>query len=181
VLLMTIALVDYFRGERVLARAVLMGSVAGLLAALAYDVFRLPFVFSAAFGLEKFVPQMNLFKVFPRFGAMILGQPIEQAVYSTSAQLIGWAYHFSNGITFGIMYLAIVGDARRRSWLWAVLIAAGIELAMLTTPYAKFFSIPLNGRFVAVTMAAHVVFGIALGLVARGLARRERFDALPVG
>jgi hypothetical protein len=175
-LLIAVAMVDYIAGKRDLARSVLRGGVAGLIAAAAYDMFRLPFVFSRAWGLERFVPQMNLFKVFPRFGAMILGQPIEQAVYSTAAQVIGWAYHFSNGITFGIMYLAIIGDAGRRSWAWAVLLAAGIELAMLTTPYAKFFSIPLTGTFVAVTLAAHVIFGIALGLCARALARLQRAE-----
>ena len=44
-------------------------------------MFRLPFVFAKAWGIEGIVPPMNLFKVFPRFGAMVLGQPLEQAQY----------------------------------------------------------------------------------------------------
>jgi len=66
-----------------------------LLGAVAYDVFRLPFVFAKEWGLDSVLPPLQLFKVFPRFGAMILGEPSEQPRYSLAAQLIGWTYHFS--------------------------------------------------------------------------------------
>src|SRR5947207_15541025 len=102
------------RGDRRLCRALSIGTIAGLIGAIAYDVFRLPFVFSRAWGLETIVPQMPLFKVFPRFGALILGQPLEQSSYSASAHLVGWAYHFSNGATFGVMFAALIGEARHR-------------------------------------------------------------------
>src|SRR5262249_14328724 len=100
ILLAILALVDAIRGDGDLYRAVGTGIAAGLLAAVAYDVFRLPFVFAREWGLDGVVPPMNLFKVFPRFGAMILGEPVEQPVYSTAAQLLRWIYHFSNGATF---------------------------------------------------------------------------------
>src|ERR1700676_1319003 len=137
--LIVMALLDRAKGDGRLGHGVLLGAVAGLIAACAYDVFRLPFVLANLWHLPSIVPPMNLFKVFPRFGAMILGEPVEQATYSLAAHIVGWAYHFSNGITFGVMYLALVGDARRRSWLWAVLLATGLELAMLLTPYPQFF------------------------------------------
>src|ERR1041385_7859066 len=44
VALFTFAFLDRQRGDRQLWRAVLVGLSAGLLAAVAYDVFRLPFV-----------------------------------------------------------------------------------------------------------------------------------------
>src|SRR5690242_12876060 len=44
VLLTIIALLNQFRGDRKLARAVLIGAIAGLAAAFAYDIFRLPWV-----------------------------------------------------------------------------------------------------------------------------------------
>jgi hypothetical protein len=163
---------DAWRGDRRLARAVLIGSAAGLLAAVAYDLFRLPFVFSKQWGLDAVVPPMPLFKVFPRFGAMILGQPREQIAYSAAAHLVGWTYHFSNGLTFGVMLLALIGDAARRSWAWAVLLALTLELGMILSPYPEAFSIHLTTRFVAVTLAAHAVFGVVLGLFARFLANR---------
>ena len=111
------AALDRLRGDGQLWRAVSIGLVAGLLAAVAYDVFRFPFVFAKEWGIESVVPPMNLFKVFPRFGAMVLGQPIEQSEYALAAHIVGWIYHLSNGATFGVMYLAIIGDGTKRSCL----------------------------------------------------------------
>ena len=45
-----IALVDKFYGDRRLWRAVILGTLAGLIGAIAYDIFRLPFVYSNAWG-----------------------------------------------------------------------------------------------------------------------------------
>ncbi len=183
-LLYGIALLDYSCGDRRLWRAVVLGTLAGLVGAFAYDIFRLPFVFSDAWGMGRFgIPQMPLFKVFPRFGALILGQPIEQLSYSLAAQLIGWAYHFSNGATFGVMFAAMyVGSrttldppsspaarglaVRTRTWkpiAYATLMAVGIELCLLASPYAQFFGIQLTPRFIVVTMIAHIIFGLGLG------------------
>jgi len=163
--LLGVAAADRLFGNRELWRGVVLGSWAGLIAAIAYDVFRLPFVFAKSLGVDSFLPAMNLFKVFPRFGAMILGQPIEQMNYSFAAHAVGWIYHFSNGITFGIMYVAMVGCASRRSWTWGVLMAVGLELGMLLTPYSKFFSIPVSATFILVTLAAHTIFGTVMGMV----------------
>lgn len=199
-----IALLDHVRGDRRLARAVMVGTAAGLVGAVAYDIFRLPFVFSDAWGMGRFgIPQMPLFKVFPRFGAMILGEPLEQGVpagqpggawgrgYSPAAHLLGWLYHFSNGATFGVMFAAMFGGSifgtapaanragrvsdagpapvRRRTHAprgivcRAVAMAVVIEICLLVSPYAKFFSIHVTPRFVVVTLLAHVVFGLGLG------------------
>ena len=171
--LVVLAVLDRMRSDGELWRGVVIGAVAGFLAAVAYDVFRLPFVFSREWHLASVVPPMNLFKVFPRFGAMILGEPVEQASYSLAAHLIGWVYHFSNGVTFGVMYTAMIGDGRRRSWWWAVVMAVVLELAMLFTPYTRFFSIPLTGLFIVVTLSARVAFGISMGLLTRWLSDRR--------
>jgi hypothetical protein len=172
--LLALSVWDSVYGDGQFGRAVAMGLAGGLAAAVAYDVFRLPFVFSRQWGLAGLVPPMNLFKVFPRFGAMILGQPLEQSRYSWPAQIIGWLYHFSNGATFGVMYLALIGNGARRAWGWAVLWAAGLELGMLFTPYPRVFHIQMTPPFVCVTLAAHAIFGVILGLSVRWLARRAR-------
>jgi hypothetical protein len=176
VALIGLAIADRLWGPRMLWRGVMIGAVAGFLAACAYDVFRIPFVVAA---IDKVGPEwlrLPLFKVFPRFGAMILGQPFDPTAtdsqFTLTAHLLGWVYHFSNGITFGVMYMALVGDATRRSWLWAVLFATGLELAMLVTPYTGFFGIHMTARFVIVTFAAHAVFGVAMGFAAKWLAER---------
>jgi hypothetical protein len=164
-----LALTDRFIGSRRLWRAVVVGASAGLLAALAYDVFRLPFVYAETLGIQQVVPALKLFKVFPRFGAMLLSQPLEQAHYSVPAQLLGWGYHFSNGVTFGIMYLALIRDATKRHWAWGVVFAVGLELGMLFTPYPAYFQISLTTRFIIVTLAAHAVFGVVMGRTAMRL------------
>jgi hypothetical protein len=141
---------------------------------VAYDIFRLPFVYSDAWGLGRFgIPQMPLFKVFPRFGALLLGEPIEQPSYSLAANLLGWGYHFSNGATFGVMFASMyagaseaIGEAKAGRWSalgWAMLMAVGIEICLLASPYGAFFGIPITTRFVVVTLTAHVIFGIGLG------------------
>ena len=182
-----IALLDRDRGDGRLWRAVVLGTLAGLVGAIAYDIFRLPFVYSDAWGIGRIgIPQMPLFKVFPRFGALILGQPIEQPGYSLAAHLVGWAYHFSNGATFGVMFTAMYIGAREatageslrnshpaarrnaatKAWkpiACATLMAVGIELCLLASPYASFFGIQLTRRFIVVTMIAHIVFGLGLG------------------
>jgi len=172
VLLYGLAIWDRRRGDGILWRGVMIGSLAGFLAAVAYDLFRLPFVFSHVWNLGPIVPQMPLYKVFPRFGAMILGQPLEQAHYSLITQLVGWAYHFSNGVTFGVMYVASIGDPRRGNWWWGVAMATGIETALLISPYGKFFGIPVTALFIAVTLSAHVIFGAVMGWYTREIDRR---------
>jgi hypothetical protein len=176
--LFAFAVFDRLRGDGMLWRAVLIGFAGGLLAAVSYDVFRLPFVFAKEWGISSVIPPMDLFKVFPGFGAMVLGQPIEQTHYSLTTQIVGWIYHFSNGATFGVMYVAMIGNPTRRHWVWAVLWAVGLELGMLFTPYPQVFNIPLTTRFVVVTLAAHAIFGVGLGLTVRGFAKNF---AAPLG
>ena len=173
VILCVLAVADRFWGSRHVWRAVWIGLLGGLIAAVAYDVFRLPFVFAKEWGIDSVVPPMELFKVFPRFGAMVLGQPIDQPAYPVGTQIVGWIYHFSNGATFGVMYLALVSNATKRHWSWAVLFALTLELAMLLTPYPSVFGIPLTARFVSITIAAHAIFGTGLGLSVRWLSRRS--------
>src|SRR5438477_93016 len=74
VALIAIAWHDHWRGDGRTCKIILTGAIGGLVAAAAYDVFRLPFVFSKNWGLAGFVPALPLFKVFPMFGAMILGE-----------------------------------------------------------------------------------------------------------
>jgi hypothetical protein len=166
-LLIAMAILDLSKGDRRLWRAVLIGSIGGLLAAFAYDLFRLPFVIAAVDHVGPNWARLPLFKVFPRFGALILGQPFTadqtDSQFPLLAHVVGWIYHFSNGITFGVMYMAIIGDATRRSWWWGVALAVGLELMMLFTPYTSFFGISPVMRFVIVTLSAHLIFGVTLG------------------
>jgi hypothetical protein len=184
-LLYGIALFDRSRGDGRLWRAVAIGTIGGLVGAFAYDIFRLPFVYSDVWGLGRLgIPQMPLFKVFPRFGAMILGQPVEQPSYSLAANLVGWAYHFSNGATFGVMFAALYAGSREAATcgfakpiVCATLMAVGIELCLLVSPYSPFFGIEITPRFVVVTLLAHMIFGLGLGAYFAWHATRWRLPA----
>lgn len=141
------------------------GAVGGIIAAVAYDLYRLPFVLAGA----------PLFKVFPRFGEMILGsgQP------DWLVQVVGWGYHFSNGAALGIMFLAMVARPSGPVLFWgAVAWALFIEAVLLMTPYARFFGLALDNRFIFLTASAHLVFGVALGLWFRHQIGRRHPDWL---
>jgi hypothetical protein len=157
-----IALYDRLKGDGKLYRMIMIGAVSGFVAAVSYDIFRLPFVFSQQWGISSVVPALPLFKVFPMFGAMILGTGDST---SLAAQVLGWIYHFSNGVTFGIMYAMMINGQWRRLWTVAIVFAVGLELALLFTPYPATFGIRVGATFVVVTLAAHAIFGVSMGRV----------------
>ena len=164
--LIAFAFYDRWRGDGRACRIIFIGAIAGLVAAVAYDIFRLPFVFSTRWGLAGVIPSLPLFKVFPLFGAMILGKADGS---SLAANVTGWLYHFSNGVTFGVIYGALVNGQWRRRWPVAIVFAVGLELAMLFTPYPTTFGIRVTETFVVVTLTAHLVFGVTMGLTSIGL------------
>ena len=130
---------------------IVQGAVAGVVAAVAYDLYRLPFVLDGA----------PLFIVFPKFGQSLLGGGAPDWL----AQAVGWTYHFSNGAALGIMFLSLVQPARPRVTVFgAILFALTVEGILLLTPYASYFNLSLNARFLFLTASAHFVFGVALGL-----------------
>jgi len=130
------------------------GALAGVAAAVIYDLFRLPFVLNG----------YPLFAVFPKFGQMLLGAAPTDT--GAAVQVTGWAYHFSNGAALGIMFLAMVATASKKVLFWgAVAWAVVVEILLLATPYYSFFDLRLPfGIFLALTLSAHIVFGVALGL-----------------
>ena len=133
---------------------IVQGAIGGVAAAVAYDLYRLPFVLGGA----------PLFKVFPRFGELLLGA--SEPAWLT--HLLGWAYHFSNGAALGIMFLALVVRPHPRVLFWgAVAWAIFVEAMLLLSPYPSFFGLPLDQGFIILTGSAHLVFGVSLGLYCR--------------
>ena len=132
------------------ARWIIYGAVGGIIAAVTYDLFRLPFVLNGA----------PLFKPFGRFGELLIGQSEPRWL----VQSVGWSYHFSNGAALGIMFLAALWKPTRNRLFWgAVVWALMVEALLLITPYTSFFGIPFNARFVVLTVSAHLIFGLVLG------------------
>ena len=133
---------------------IVQGAIGGIVAAVAYDLYRLPFVLNGA----------PLFKVFPRFGELLRGATEPRWLVNG----LGWTYHFSNGAALGIMFLVMASCFRRPALFWgAVGWAVLVEAMLLLTPYASFFGLKMNGRFLFLTGSAHVIFGIVLGIYCR--------------
>jgi hypothetical protein len=141
-------------GPRSPSTWIVEGMLGGVVAAVAYDLYRLVFVLQGA----------PLFKVFPRFGELLLDTDEPRWL----VHLVGWSYHFSNGAALGIMFLAMVPIASRRLLFWgAIGWALFVETVLLLTPYAGFFGLPYDGNFLFLTATAHLIFGVALGLWCR--------------
>jgi len=149
------------------------GVVAGCIATVAYDIVRVPIVYSG----------IPVFKAITYFGTVFLG--VDRS--TPLSEVIGWAYHLSNGVSFALMYAAI---APRPGPVSAVLWGLSLEAAMLLTPYAEVFGYQRDLRFFAITIGSHAVFGLAMWLGLHAFDAKDRFGrgwltpavlAVPVG
>ncbi len=146
-----------FKGNPQARRIIVEGSLGGIFAAIVYDLFRLPFVLAGK----------PLFGVFPKFGQLMLYGHLNQDT-GPAVQIAGWSYHFLNGASLGIMFLAMLplaAKAAPRFWS-AVVWAVGVEIFLLISPYYHFLGVDkkLNWtEFLYLTLSAHLVFGMALG------------------
>jgi len=139
---------------------IVQGAIGGILAAIAYDLYRVPFVLGGA----------PLFKVFPRFGELLLASSEPRWLVHT----LGWTYHFSNGAALGIMFMAFITLFPRPAFrTGAIVWALVVEVLLLLTPYTTFFGLKPGMQFLLLTISAHLIFGIALGVY---LHRRLRAD-----
>jgi hypothetical protein len=136
-------------GRPVLRTVLAAGTMGGLIGTIGYDLFRVPFVLA---GLRVLAP-------IDSYGVLIL----DANTSSPLSGFTGWAYHFSNGIGFGIAYAAI---ALGRSKWWGVAWALVLETATIVTPFADSYG--LHGKYgiIAIAYAAHVPYGLAVGWAA---------------
>lgn len=121
------------------------GLWAGALATLAYDIVRIPVAHSG----------IPVFKAISYFGTVLLGVQSPTPL----SEMLGWAYHLSNGVSFGLMYAALVKKPRLYS---AVIWGLTLEAVMLMTPYAEVFGYRRDAKFFAITIGAHAVYGAVL-------------------
>jgi hypothetical protein len=131
-----------------------VGAVAGAFGTLGYDVVRVPFALA---GQRVFAPIES-------YGLLIADASASSGLTST----LGWLYHLSNGITFGIAYAAV---AARRAWLWGVVWALLLETVAVLSPFAARYG--LNGQVVPIAIAygAHIFYGYPVGRMVQDLDR----------
>jgi hypothetical protein len=143
--------------HRAIARAIVLGAAAGALATLPLEAVRL-------IGFHYGYMTVNL----PRLmGVLLLNRFAEGP--SLSSDIAGCAYHFWNGASFGILFVALFG-ARRR-WL-AAIYGFAIGVGFLLSPVVAslgvgFFGIEFSRGFPVIVLAAHLAFGGTLGLLTR--------------
>lgn len=138
------------KGLKEQGRVIASGLFAGSLATLAYDIVRVPIAHSG----------IPVFKAISYFGTVLVGVQAP----TPFSEAVGWAYHLSNGVSFGLMYAAVV---RRPGPISAVLWGLALEGAMLLTPYAEVFGYRRDAKFLAITIGAHAVYGLVLWLALR--------------
>ena len=118
-LILFVALVAWARQSRatLLLNRLTVGTLAGIAATAAYDASRWLLVETLQFDFNPWGP-------ITAFGTLMTGN----GRLAEFAGVAGWAYHLSNGWTFGLAYCIIAGPAR---WPWAVLWALVLEAATL--------------------------------------------------
>ncbi len=127
-----------------------VGFTAGLIGTIGYDLFRVPF---SLMGFRLLAP-------IDSYGLLILNADGS----SPLTGFAGWGYHFLNGVGFAIFYASLF---RGRHWGFGLAWAMVLESATVVTPFADFYGIAGKWDLVGLAYAAHVPYGLALGLVVR--------------
>ena len=147
------------KSHRAISRAIVLGAVAGAIATLPLEAVRLT-------GFHYGYMPGNL----PRLmGVLLLDRFAEGP--SLASDITGWAYHFWNGASFGILFALLFGTRRR----WpAALYGIAIGVGFLMSPVVASLGVGSLGLefsrgFPITVLMAHSAFGGALGILAHRL------------
>lgn len=133
----------------------IVGAIAGLAGTLAYDGFR------AVLAWVDLISEP--FRTIPIYGRLITGETGAPSV------LVGWLFHFWNGIVFGIFFrLAVTKPTYLKGIAWGLI----LELALVVTS-SKLLFLTLTDEFLTVSGLGHIAYGVALVSALRILARKE--------
>jgi hypothetical protein len=136
------------RQDALMAERLRLGLVGGLWGTVGYDAVRVPL---HLMGLNPFPPIRG-------YGMWIAG--MDHATPWTD--LAGFAYHVSNGITFGLMYALLMTG---RHWGWGVLWGLGLEMLAVVTPFGELFGLRGLTQTVVIAFVAHLFYGYPLGRI----------------
>lgn len=125
------------------------GTAAGFLGLIAYDLVR--YAVQVALPLD-----FDAFYSMAAFGQLMTGLPLDSPIGLT----LGWAYHITNGWTFGIIYALLAGPAR---WWWGLAWGLILEVGMVVVYPSLFRPSSLHG-FLVVSIMGHAAFGGVVGL-----------------
>ena len=139
-----------------IGRSIVWGGLAGALATIGLEVVRLT-------GFKMGYIPGNL----PRLMGVLLLNRFALGP-SSASDLAGWAYHFWNGASFGIIYALLLGTSRR--WV-GVIYGIVVGLGFLVSPVVislgvGYFGLQFSTGFPITVLTAHAIFGLMLGMLA---------------
>jgi len=155
ILLLVLSLLSW-KSTPAIGRFIVWGGIAGIIATLGLEVIRIA-------GFKMGYMPGNL----PRLMGVLLLDRFALGP-SLSSDVAGWAYHFWNGASFGIIYVSVLGTSRR--WL-GLLFGILVGLGFLVSPVVLslgvgYFGLQFSAGFPITVLAAHAVFGWLLGALA---------------
>jgi hypothetical protein len=136
----------------VVARAVRVGLLAGVVATLAYDAARFALVRLTGIAFWPF-------DIFAIFGRALVG-PGQTGALTTAA---GLAFHLTNGVAFAVAYTVLFG---RRGVVAGIAWGLFLEALQLTF-YPGWLQLRAIGEFVQVSVFGHLIYGAVLGALTR--------------
>ena len=162
--LLVIFLVAKARGYSALVRRMAVGAAAGLAATFGLEIVRI--VSFRLGGMPGDLPRLMGVLLTDRF---MVGP-------SQLSDILGWGYHFWNGVAFGLVFVLILG---RRSVWWTIIYGQFIGIGFLASPAVKSLGIGAFGldmpAMPLTIVIAHLFFGILLGLgLRRGFPEPEQ-------
>ena len=138
-------------------RRIRVGVVAGVVGVIGYDVVRIPF---AAIGMRVFAP-------IDSYGLMLSGQHMA----SPGSNTLGWLFHLSNGVTFGVIYALV---AARRHWIFGVAWGLVLESAAFLGPFTAMYGLSGQTEAIVVAYGAHLAYGYPLGRLVQRMDATDR-------
>lgn len=131
-----------------IAVAISIGVIGGLFSTFAYDLVRLPF---HLFGYLVFATNSTY------------GMWVSDALVATRlTEVTGWIYHFSNGISFSIMYAVFM---RGRHWIFAIAYAFALESIAIYSQFGQVFALTGNYSMISIAYLAHIAYALPIGIM----------------
>ena len=159
-----VLIVSSAESRRWMLRTVAVGIVVGLSATLIYDATKT--------ALSQLDPSpFDPFHAIQIFGQLLLGSGADPFLVTAA----GTVFHLLNGTSFGVAYLFLFAHDGAINMRRALLTGIGWGLFLETfqlTLYPGWLDIRLYQEFATISALSHVVYGVALGLLARWVLRR---------
>ena len=126
-----------------------VGILSGLLATVAYDLSK--------YGLSQWDPSpYNPFEALRIFGVLL----VTSAAPPSLIYVAGAAFHFLNGMSFGVAYSFLFGD---KGILAGIVWGLFLELFQLAL-YPGWLDIRFYQEFAVISAFSHVIYGACLGI-----------------